>query len=152
MSLAIEPARDELALVRRLLAANGLPHADVHDKPQAFHLIHRADELVGAAGLEIHDPHALLRSLVFRPRHRGHGHGTEICRRLERRAQTQDVQTMYLLTTTAAGFFRQRGYEVIKRTAAPAAIQRTSEFSKLCPASATCMAKPLDSSSTNRGR
>jgi amino-acid N-acetyltransferase len=151
MSLTIEPAREELALVRRLLAAHDLPHADVRDKPQAFHLVHRADELVGAAGLEIHDPHAPLRSLVIRQSHRGQGYGTEVCRRLEERAREQDIQAVYLLTTTAAGFFRQRGYEVIKRTAAPAAIQRTSEFSQLCPASATCMAKALEDSSTNRG-
>jgi len=49
---------------------------------------------------------------------------------------------MYLLTTTAEAFFELLGFRRIERHAAPPEIQRSAEFSSLCPSSATVMAKP----------
>jgi amino-acid N-acetyltransferase len=56
-----------------------------------------------------------------------------------------DMETLYLLTTSAAPFFRRHGYATMERDALPAAIQQTKEASRLCPATATCMRKPLTS-------
>ena len=53
------------------------------------------------------------------------------------------VTTLYLLTNTADGLFRQLGYVDTTRTMAPDAIRATSQFSGLCPASSLLMSKPL---------
>lgn len=58
-------------------------------------------------------------------------------------AAAQGIETLYLLTTTAAQFFARRGYEVVARSDAPNVIAATSQFSKLCPASSAFMRKVL---------
>jgi amino-acid N-acetyltransferase len=50
---------------------------------------------------------------------------------------------MYLLTTTAEGFFARRSYEKVDRDAVPGVIKETAEFQSLCPASAVCMVRHL---------
>jgi N-acetylglutamate synthase-like GNAT family acetyltransferase len=50
---------------------------------------------------------------------------------------------MYLLTTTAAGFFERRGYVAAARESAPAEIRATREFADICPASSAFMVKHL---------
>ncbi|TKX55964.1 GNAT family N-acetyltransferase, partial [Halorubrum sp. SP9] len=57
--------------------------------------------------------------------------------------QSADVDTLYLLTTNAPGFFTELGYVEIDRSVAPRAIQQTTEFDDLCPSTATCMKKTL---------
>jgi amino-acid N-acetyltransferase len=51
---------------------------------------------------------------------------------------------LYLLTTTAREFFAGRGYRAIDRADAPERIRGTTEFSDLCPASATAMVKETE--------
>jgi amino-acid N-acetyltransferase len=58
-------------------------------------------------------------------------------------AAGQGVKILYLLTTTAAGFFARLGYVAAPRSAAPAAIAATAQFAGLCPASSTFMCKVL---------
>jgi amino-acid N-acetyltransferase len=99
--------------------------------------------LVACVGLEIHGDTALLRSLAVAPAHRQHGVGSAAVVAAERLARRHEVKRIYLLTTTAASFFDARGYQRRERASAPPALQRTTEFSTLCPASAVCMAKNL---------
>jgi amino-acid N-acetyltransferase len=62
---------------------------------------------------------------------------------LEARARTLGIRTLYLLTTTAEGFFARRGYAPADRATVPDAILATEEFRGICPSTAACMAKPL---------
>jgi amino-acid N-acetyltransferase len=39
--------------------------------------------------------------------------------------------------------FAHRGYRVIRRDAVPPVLRSTAEFSRLCPATAACLAKTL---------
>ncbi|WP_227132492.1 arsenic resistance N-acetyltransferase ArsN2 [Halorubellus salinus] len=135
---------DRLADVEALLAANDLPVADVHDGTAEFYAAFDDGDAVGFGGLEVHDDAALLRSVVVRDAVRGRGYGTAICDALEREARERGVETVSLLTTTAASFFGARGYDDVDRRDAPAALRETAEFADLCPASATCMRKRLD--------
>jgi amino-acid N-acetyltransferase len=50
---------------------------------------------------------------------------------------------IYLLTTATEHFFNRIGFKVINRSMAPAAIQNTTEFKKLCPSTAICMRMKL---------
>lgn len=135
---------DTVDSVVRLLDANDLPSGDVRAKPQCFRLAYADGDLVGVGGLETYGSAGLLRSLVVRERYRGEGYGTALCDALEAEAARAGAETLYLLTTTATGFFRARGYERVERSAVPDSIAGTTEFETLCPASATALRKPLD--------
>jgi amino-acid N-acetyltransferase len=133
---------DDRAHVRRLLDDAELPTADL-DGDVALYVATRDGERVGAGGLERRGDAALVRSVVVAPASRGEGHGRAIVDGLEARARDAGVEALYLLTTTAAEFFAARGYERIDRGAVPGAIAETTEFTALCPDSATCMRKEL---------
>lgn len=130
--------------VKRLLTEAGLPSSDL----TAAHLENffgcgstRAPD--GIVGVELHESVALLRSLAVSANCRGRGCGTELVAQAERFAQSQGAKEIYLLTTTAERFFERLGYARVQREAAPAAIQRTQEFSTLCSSSSALMAKRL---------
>jgi amino-acid N-acetyltransferase len=52
-------------------------------------------------------------------------------------------EALYLLTTTAEGYFPKLGFERISRGDVPASIQASVEFTSACPASAIVMCKRL---------
>ncbi|UPV73083.1 arsenic resistance N-acetyltransferase ArsN2 [Halorussus limi] len=129
--------------VEALLKANGLPHSDVRLESGRFFVASADAAVVGIGGVETYGSNGLLRSVVVPESKRGRGYGTSLCDALEDRAQANGVETLYLLTTTAAAFFRRRGYEEVERERVPASIRQTTEFADLCPSSATCMRKEL---------
>ena len=140
----IQPCAD-LPAIRALLAAAGLPTADLAAAPPAdFWGCREGTALIGVVGLEIHGTVALLRSLAVAPDWQGRGLGAALLAHAERTARQRGITTLYLLTTTAEAFFARHGYVRIPREAAPPVLQQTAEFAALCPASAVCLTKPLD--------
>jgi len=129
--------------VERLLEALDLPTADVRDAAPNFVVGRVDEEVVAVGGLETYGDVALLRSVAVAETHRGRGFGAAICDALESRARAAGVRTLYLLTTTAAGYFRARGYRAVERDAVPSAVREKSQFTELCPASAACMRTEL---------
>ena len=134
---------ETLGYVEDLLMRNDLPAEDVRENPGTFYVARTGDERVGAGGIEQYGADGLLRSVVVEESARGEGVGTELCATLEAVAREAGVERLYLLTTTAAGFFAGRGYAEIEREAAPERVRDTTEFAALCPASATCLRKSL---------
>lgn len=141
----------DLEEVIALLEANDLPTADVRTKADSLYAATADGEFVGAGGLEVHGSNGLLRSVVVAEPARGAGYGTAICDALEQTALENDVETLYLLTTTAAEFFRRRGYEPTEREAVPRPIRGTREFDDLCPSTATCLRKELRTGGSSEG-
>ncbi len=140
----IEPAiATDVPAIAALLRDANLPHEDF--APHVAHfLVARAEgEVVGAIGAEVCGEVALLRSLVVAPRCRGVGLGSQLCDALERAGGGWGVRQWWLLTTTAETFFTARGFLVVPRTKAPAAIADTAEFRGLCPSIATCLTAPV---------
>ena len=142
---SIRPATPaELARIRGWLAADSLPVADVTPSAAIEFLVAlEGGEPVGAIGLERFGSTGLLRSLVVAASHRGAGYGTALVEALERRAAQAGIEWLALLTTTATDYFAARGYAITDRTALPDALLASREFSALCPASATCLARRL---------
>lgn len=129
--------------VERVLQSNDLPYQDVRDDSGQF-LIAMADgEFVGIGGLETYGSNGLLRSVVVTESKRGRGYGTALTTELENHARTNGVGTLYLLTTTATAFFRDCDYTEIDRETVPEQIRETTQFTDLCPSSATCLRKRL---------
>ena len=143
-AITLETADDEtLPYVEALLEDTGLPSSDVRSNPGRFYVAYDGGERVGIGGVEDYGSVGLLRSVVVERPARGAGLGTAVCDRLEVAAAEDGVRTLYLLTTTARGFFADRGYVAIDRGEAPADVRGTAEFTDLCPESATCMRKRL---------
>ena len=138
--------RPSLAAAKALLEAAGLPFGDLTDAHcEHFFYWGPPDAPTGLVGLELFGHVALLRSLVVSPDTRSSGMGTALVRYAESYALSQGARTLFLLTTTAEGFFARLGYLHATRDAAPAAIRSTREFAGLCPASSAFMSKQLQS-------
>lgn len=132
------------AVVKRLLTGCGLPTADLTpDKLSTFFAAESDGAVVGVVGLELFGRVGLLRSLAVEPADRRQGLGSALVAHAEGFAAERGVAALYLLTTTAEGFFRRLGYERLPREQAPAEIQGTSEFAELCCATAVVMVKRL---------
>lgn len=143
--MTIRTARPEdLTAIRKLLRTCDLPHEDLTPAHLRHFLVARDEKgLKGTVGLELRKGAALLRSLAVTRAARDQGLGTRLVDAVESRARRQDAHTIYLLTTTAAGYFAARGYEPIERSTLPPSIQETEEVRCLCPESATTMRKEI---------
>jgi len=124
---------------RNLLQSSGLPHQDLDFQRHILMGYHDNDELVGTGALEIYGENALLRSLAVKIGARGLSLGSSIIKDLIRQGKKNNLKGIYLLTETAASFFALKGFKEISRDLVPDDVRRSSEFSHVCPASATCM-------------
>ncbi len=143
-SIYLRQARShEMDVIKNELGQAGLPTLDISEEVLIFGLYDNEDLLVGTGGLELYPPYALLRSVSVKPSERSKGFGKYLVRGIETFARNKGVEHLYLLTTTAASFFENNGYQVSDRRNAPEAIQSTAEFSALCPSTAILMYKKL---------
>lgn len=129
--------------LKATLARAGLPVDDIEGDGPLFWRFERDDTPAGFAGIEVHGSDALLRSLVTLPPMRLQGIGAAMVEKMEVEARARGARAIYLLTETSVDFFAGLGYAPCARDRVPAAIAATAQFAKLCPASATVMAKPI---------
>jgi N-acetylglutamate synthase-like GNAT family acetyltransferase len=141
---AIPLASWERGGVIAALKRAGLPADDVEEPGRLFWRFEIGDMIpAGFGGLEIHRPHALLRSIVTMPPLRQRKLGRAIVAALEAEARMAGCETAWLLTTTTAEFFARLGYVECKQADVPDEIRATQQYAVLCPTSATVMMKPL---------
>ena len=131
--------------VLKLLAEAELPVEDLSPDKLKHFLVARANNgsVIGVIGLEPFHEVGLLRSLAVHPSWRGRGLGFALTRHLEAYASELGIKTLFLLTLTAVEFFPKLGYQVVERSVIPEVIATTEEFRGVCPASAVCLSKPL---------
>lgn len=141
---AVAEPVERLDEIKQLLSACELPTSDISpSRSLLFYGCRSEGKLIGVVGLEVYGPVALLRSLAIAPSHRGHGRGRSLVAFAEVQAVSFGVESLYLHTTTAEGFFSKLGYSTVSREGAPPSIRTTTQFSSLCPASSTLMSKRL---------
>jgi len=139
----------DLEAVRALLREADLPVDGLEDQfPVGYDVVTRAGRLVAAAGVEIHGRDGLIRSVVVDKGLRGRLFGERLTRRRIQWSREQDLDGLWLLTTTAARFFARLGFVTVERASAPAALQASKEFASACPESATCMRLDLRGASS----
>jgi amino-acid N-acetyltransferase len=142
-TLQLQQARPEQRQeILALLMANQLPVADITDAVSLY-LLSKGGALVGTAGLEGYGTAALLRSVTIVDEGKGRGWGRELVLLLEKEATQAGIREIYLLTTTAEGFFSKMGYSSIQRQEVPDAVAASGQFRGICPASAAIMIKRL---------
>ncbi len=139
--LRIEPAvARDLDAIRRLLVQAHLPEAGLLDQfPAAYVVARDGAEIVGVAGLETYGPVGLLRSVAVLPGLRGGGVGRALVADRLAVARARALDSVYLLTTSAADYFARLGFSAAPREEVPADLALSPELSGACPASAACM-------------
>lgn len=130
----------DLKEVAALLAGAQLPFDDLGDYfPTGYVVVRRGGALVGCAGLERYGDSALLRSVAVAPSLRSEGVGRALVEDRLSAARALGLASVFLLTTTAAAYFRKLGFVDVERVAAPAEVHASTQFSGGCCASAACL-------------
>lgn len=132
-----EPA--DFPVIRTLLAANALPDEGLELLQGDFVVAEDGLDVIGVAGVEDCGLYGLLRSVAVDSKWRSHGVARRLVDRLIEDARRAGKSELYLLTTTAEGYFPNFGFEATTRDAVPDPIRATEEFTTVCPASATVM-------------
>jgi len=134
----------DLPAVEALLSAAGLPLTGVAEAIDRFVVAEDRDDLVGVAGLEVHGPDGVLRSVAVSPAQQGRGLGARLTERVVASARAAGLRRLYLLTTTAESYFPRHGFRRIERESASSAVRESVEFREACPASAVAMVLELE--------
>jgi len=135
----IRPAqlRDQ-EIIHALLSTFKLP-LDGLEETELWVLQSRDGEVIGAAGLEVHENQGLLRSVAIKNSRHNQGYGTAITNYVVAEAKKRKVQDLFLLTKTAPSFFERVGFKEVNREKATGGIAESVEFKSTCPKTATLM-------------
>ncbi|MGE5594195.1 MAG: GNAT family N-acetyltransferase [Betaproteobacteria bacterium] len=130
--------RADLDTVIRILQTAGLPIAGVEEHFDEFLVALAPDStIVGVAGVERYSSSALLRSVAVLPRWRRLNVGRRlVSAQLSRLGRGTHV---YLLTTTAEGYFRSLGFQRVSESEVLPEVRQSPEFQGACPKSAVLM-------------
>lgn len=140
MSLVLQRAEKfYIPTIEKILQKEKLPYQDVNAENIEFYMAFSDADFVGIVGLEKFSDVALLRSMVVFDKFRNKGYGSKIVNQILEEATAKGIRETFILTTTAKDFFQHLGFEIIEREDVPNDIKSTTEFTSLCPASATCM-------------
>ncbi|MDR3653586.1 MAG: arsenic resistance N-acetyltransferase ArsN2 [Paludibacter sp.] len=136
-------AREEdMKAIIELLKTNNLPTTDLNTGQRTFIVALSDGKVIGCVALESYNDAGLLRSLVVNNDFRAKSIGQKLV--FEAEVLNNKLKNLYLLTTTAAGFFLKIGWKNTERTSVPESIARSDEFASICPSTAICMTKPLE--------
>jgi amino-acid N-acetyltransferase len=126
-----------------LLRDNGLPFEGVAEDLRNFLVVKDGREIIGCAGLDIHERTVLLRSVAVRKERQDQGLGTALISRILNSARNKHLKKLYLLTTDSSQFFSRFGFERIERNKVDPVIQQAELFTCCCPGSSVAMVKDL---------
>jgi amino-acid N-acetyltransferase len=129
--------------VSALVSSSGLPLEGLSESLETALVARLERTVVGVVALEIYGRDALLRSLVVAPGLRGEGLGERLARAALDLARRRGVTGIYLLTETAAAFFRRRGFVNVERSDVPQTVRESVEFRSACPSTAEVLALSL---------
>ena len=133
----------EIDSVKELLHLSGLPVSDLDEAPIHIFGVKENNKLVAAGALEIYGINAVLRSLAVHQTHQNLGYGKQMVRFLENKAIEKGIKNLFLLTSTAADFFKKLAYLPQQRDLCPPDILSSAQFREICPLSASCFSKKL---------
>jgi amino-acid N-acetyltransferase len=143
VSYAMANDEDVEAIVA-LLKTNNLPIKDIGTGHRIFLVARSENKTVGCVAVEMYGTIGLLRSLAVVNEYRGKGIGQKLVQKAESWSLENEIDSLYLLTTTAVEFFPKIGWQKADRSLAPESIASSSEFATLCPSTAVCMKKNIN--------
>jgi len=133
------PVTEDFPAIIKLLSNCSLPASDISPDKQHLILAEHDGNIIGCAGIEAYGKVALFRSLAVSSKYRGLDIGKRLTGKGMALALEKGIRELYLLTTTADGFFKKQGWEVVDRKDVPPDITGSSEFATICPSTAICM-------------
>lgn len=134
----------DITALTTLLSECSLPVSDLKlNEHCQFFGSYGGAHLEACVGVELLASAALLRSLAVAPSKRNSGYGALLVTHAEAFIRSKHIQSIYLLTTTASDYFTLMGYSLCSRDDVPAAIKATSQYSLVCPDSATVLCKQI---------
>jgi arsenite methyltransferase len=140
----------DLSAVAALLTAVDLPAGDIEAQfEDGFVVAEQDGQVIGVAGLEVYGANGLLRSVAVAPAHRGRSVAAALVNDRVEWARARGLRGVYLLTTTASPYCEKSGFTAVERDVVPSSIRRSSEFSEVCPATATAMELRLEPRSSS---
>jgi amino-acid N-acetyltransferase len=125
--------------IENLLTSADLPLDGARDSLDDFVVAAEDGRIVGCAAMERHDGAALVRSVAILESHRGKRIGELLVNRILGDAKRDRLQSLWLLTTTAAAWFPRFGFAAASRDEVPDSLKASAEFRGACPASAVVM-------------
>lgn len=137
-------SESDISPIIELLRECNLPVSDVESGKQDFIIAETNGIIVGCIGLEVYGENGLLRSFAVKQSFRNQKTGEKLYRKILQLCDEKGVKQLFLLTTTAEGYFEKSGFCKIDRQNVPHAIIQTREFIDICPISAVVMQKTLD--------
>jgi amino-acid N-acetyltransferase len=129
--------------IEALLVASDLPLIGLDLALDTAVVARDRGAVVGCAAVEQYGTAGLLRSVAVTEDLRGTGLGRQLVAEAEAVAAASGVETLFLLTETAAGWFPQLGYSAATRSDVPAALAASPEFTEACPDSAAVFRKVI---------
>ena len=136
---------DDINKIQSLLSANKLCFNDINQDGVSLFVVEKGSEHVGYFGIEFFGTDALFRSMIVLPKYRDQGFGVGIWQLALEMMKRKQIKDVYLLTNTAAPFFKKQNFKEFDRSAVPEAIGSTVEFNEFCPEDSVCMHFSLDS-------
>ena len=123
----------DLPRIKFLLESNKLPTIGIEKCVNNFILsLNKDGSCAGVAGLEVYGESGLLRSVTVNDHFRGLGYGRALVETILRNARVKRIRTIYLLTDTAAVYFKSLGFEVVDRRDIDDAVRASPEFTECC--------------------
>lgn len=133
----------EIAALKRLLVSSLLPSRDVGGAHQRFIVASENGRIIGCAGLQVAGQDGLVRSMAVHWTRRNSGLGSRLHERLLFEAVLAGVRTLYVVTTSAEGFFASHGFRKVAASAVPPDLQVSEEFAAFVPGGSTVMSRPV---------
>lgn len=119
---------DDVEAIRALLVAAGLVADRVADRVDRFLVVREAGRPVACACLDDHGEAGLLRSVAVAPERRGRGLARALVVALLERARRRGHVAVYLLTSSAQGYFERFGFRPVERACVHPAILTSDQF------------------------
>ena len=129
----------DLDPVLELIAESSLPVEGVAENFDTFVVAENGFKIVGAVGLELYGRYALLRSAAVAKTWHGFGIGRALVGEIISQARTRNIETVFLLTTTAENYFPSFGFVKVGRSDVPDELLASRELQGACSDSATVM-------------
>jgi len=131
MHIIRKAVEQDLFQVRKLIKEAGLHDQGVEEHLEHFFVVEDRSEsedpprLVGAVGMEVHEPYGLLRSFVLKRASWNKKVGVRMIEILLNHAANIRLKSVYLLAGDASPFFTQFGFEAVKKEDLPPPILKS---------------------------
>ncbi|HZP25698.1 MAG TPA: GNAT family N-acetyltransferase [Dehalococcoidia bacterium] len=111
-----------------LLASQHLPPQGLLDCVDTCWVLEDGGRLIACAGLELYGEAALLRSVIVESSYRNRRHGERLVRNAIGEARRRGIQTLFLFTMEASGYFARFGFEGCDLEDFPEAVRSSFQY------------------------